>query len=90
MSIGEVATYEYSRLRTIKLVFASVLALLIAVGGLPIYFTHADPVTFVGIAWFVATDLVGFAIGVDCAVGRRARNCTVVFARVRYVLTRPL
>jgi hypothetical protein len=90
LSLGELTLFEYSLLRTIKLVFVSVAASLVAIVGLPLYLANADSVSFVGISWFAAAGMLGLAVGLDCILVRVAKNKTIVVDGETFTLARPL
>jgi hypothetical protein len=84
---NEVTEIRLSSLRTVKLIFASIVCMLIGGIGVPAYIFNADHVRFVIIAWLGSAFVLGVVLAIDNLLGRMSSK-TVQVNGVEYTLER--
>jgi hypothetical protein len=84
---NEVTEIRLSPLRTVKLIFASIVCMAIGGIGVPAYIANADHVRFVIIAWLSSAFVLGLVLAIDNLLGRISSK-TVQVGGVEYTLER--
>jgi len=83
----EATLIEYSSLRTVKLIGASLICMAIGGVGVPVYLAKADSIRFVNVAWLASAFVLGFVLAIDILIGRISSK-TVKVDGVEYILAR--
>lgn len=87
IGVNDVTEIRLSPLRTVKLIFASIVCMLIGGIGVPAYIANTNHVRFVIVAWLTSAFVLGVVLAIENLLGRISSK-TVQIDGLEYTLER--